>query len=271
MASKKRQITPMDIHNKEFTRRGRNGYDRYEVDSFLDDIVDSYGDTLDEMIDLKNQIVAQDEKIEKLQSQVDDYNKKKMEVNDVLVSARQSANELKLAAEKEAAQIIEDAKKQAETDTNFQKQQQETISADYKRIKEEVAVFRKHIQDLLEKQINDLSDENWQHTLDEFYHTERFYPGDGSEPLSYAQSQEEEFARESALDDEIDDDEPDIIDNEDLDGLNSTQEPDDLDSSSTILSGDSPSQETVDRSNPEINFSDNAPTIVFPDNYKDHN
>ena len=47
------QLTPMDIHNKEFKPRGRNGYDRYEVDNFLDEVVDNYGDALDEVVDLK--------------------------------------------------------------------------------------------------------------------------------------------------------------------------------------------------------------------------
>ena len=41
MADKETKLTPMDIHNKEFKHRGRNGYDRYEVDSFLDDVVDT--------------------------------------------------------------------------------------------------------------------------------------------------------------------------------------------------------------------------------------
>lgn len=45
----------MQIHDKEFKRRGRNGYDSYEVDEFLDAIIDDYGDCLDEVVDLKNE------------------------------------------------------------------------------------------------------------------------------------------------------------------------------------------------------------------------
>ena len=53
----------MDIHNKEFKSKGRNGYDRYEVDSFLDEIVDNYGDALDQIVDLKNEVVSLNSKI----------------------------------------------------------------------------------------------------------------------------------------------------------------------------------------------------------------
>lgn len=77
MADKETQLTPMDIHNKEFKSRGRNGYDRYDVDSFLDQIVDDYGDALDQVVDLKNEIVSLNEKMGHLQEQVDEYNEKK--------------------------------------------------------------------------------------------------------------------------------------------------------------------------------------------------
>ena len=47
-------LTPMDIHNKEFATKLR-GYDSKQVDSFLDRIVDAYGDALDQIVYLKNQ------------------------------------------------------------------------------------------------------------------------------------------------------------------------------------------------------------------------
>ena len=49
-------LTPMDIHNKEFATKLR-GYDSKQVDSFLDRIVDAYGDALDQIVDLKNENV----------------------------------------------------------------------------------------------------------------------------------------------------------------------------------------------------------------------
>lgn len=106
MADKKTQLTPMDIHNKEFKSKGRNGYDRYEVDSFLDEIVDNYGDALDQIVDLKNEVVSLNSKIKDLQAQVDEYNDKKKSINKSLISAQQNADEMKERAEAEARRIV---------------------------------------------------------------------------------------------------------------------------------------------------------------------
>ena len=84
----------MDIHNKEFKYRGRSGYDRYEVDSYLDQIVDSYGDALDEVVDLKNQNVTLTEQVHQLEQKLADFEQKRSELNEVLISAQKSAKKL---------------------------------------------------------------------------------------------------------------------------------------------------------------------------------
>lgn len=273
MADKETQLTPMDIHNKEFKHRGRNGYDRYEVDSFLDDIVDDYGDALDQIVDLKNEIVSLKDQMGNLQSQVDEYNEKKKSLNRSLVSAQQTSDEIKERAEAEAKRIVANAKKEVETDTDYEKQQKDTISKDYKRLKKQVGEFRSRVQAMLQEEIDNLNDDQWQHTLDEYFHLHRFYPGDGAEPIDAGpETQEEEFAREAALDDED-------VDNNDENDVNSSQESDDLnldppddpdedqaDSKPKPMTGDSPSHETINLK-PD-NDNKLGPKIVFPDDYK---
>lgn len=253
----------MDIHNKEFKHRGRNGYDRYEVDSFLDDVVDNYGDALDQVVDLKNEVVSLNKKVEDMQAQVDEYSNMKKS----LISAQKTVDQLKENAEAEAERILDDAKKEAQTEVGYQKQQQEVISNDYKRLKKQIGEFRSHMQAMLQNEINNLNDETWQHALDEYFHTERFYPGNGAEPIG-----EEEIANETAIDDED-------IDNDDVNDVNSSQEPDDLDeelsdgsdddeeTTPKPMTGDSPHHETISLK-PEVPKSSSGPTIVFPDDYK---
>ena len=253
----------MDIHNKEFKHRGRNGYDRYEVDSFLDDVVDNYGDALDQVVDLKNEVVSLNKKVEDMQAQVDEYSNMKKS----LISAQKTVDQLKENAEAEAKRILDDAKKEAQTEVGYQKQQQEVISNDYKRLKKQIGEFRSHMQAMLQNDINNLNDETWQHALDEYFHTERFYPGNGAEPIG-----EEEIANETAIDDED-------IDNDDVNDVNSSQEPDDLDeelsddsddeeeTTPKPMTGDSPHHETINLK-PEVPKSSSGPTIVFPDDYK---
>ncbi len=252
----------MDIHNKKFKHRGRNGYDRYEVDSFLDDVVDNYGDALDQVVDLKNEVVSLNKKVEDMQAQVDEYSNMKKS----LISAQKTVDQLKENAEAEAKRILDDAKKEAQTEVGYQKQQQEVISNDYKRLKKQIGEFRSHMQAMLQNEINNLNDETWQHALDEYFHTERFYPGNGAEPIG-----EEEIANETAIDDED-------IDNDDVNDVNSSQEPDDLDeelsddsddeeTTPKPMTGDSPHHETINLK-PEVPKSSSGPTIVFPDDYK---
>ena len=252
----------MDIHNKEFKHRGRNGYDRYEVDSFLDDVVDNYGDALDQVVDLKNEVVSLNKKVEDMQAQVDEYSNMKKS----LISAQKTVDQVKENAEAEAKRILDDAKKEAQTEVGYQKQQQEVISNDYKRLKKQIGEFRSHMQAMLQNEINNLNDETWQHALDEYFHTERFYPGNGAEPIG-----EEEIANETAIDDED-------IDNDDVNDVNSSQEPDDLDeelsddsddeeTTPKPMTGDSPHHETISLK-PEVPKSSSGPTIVFPDDYK---
>lgn len=286
MADKKEKLTPMEIHNKEFNRRGRNGYDRYEVDSFLDQIVDNYGDALDENVDLKNKIVslqdslnAKDQEIANLQGEVDKLKQRESEVNEVLVSARKSAKEIRDSAQAEADKLIANAKSQAETDTKFEKQQSETLSKDYDRLKEEVGNFRAHLQDMLKKQIDSLNDEDWQQALDTYFDTPRYYPEDGSEPIDEDEIDEADLSDDfyDDADDEVFDEdsigEPDHIDKKDLDDVESSQEPvnDDNEHEAQPMTGDSSNTATFSpkvESNDQI--SSHGATIVFPDDYKEH-
>lgn len=263
------QLTPMDIHNKEFTRRGRNGYDRYEVDSFLDKIVDDYGDTLDEVVDLKNKSVILNKKIDELQAKVNNFDGSQDDADEILISAQKSANRIKADAKEEAKKILADAKQQADYDTDYQKQQQGVLNDDYKRLKQEVGEFRKHIQTMLQKQIDSLNDDEWQHALDKYFKTDRFYPEDGSEPIPMADSQEEEFAREEKMDKgQL------LVDSDDEDEVDSYQEPEEIDLGNSgktpqPMTGDSPKRESM-RDDESDNEENSSATIVFPDDYKDH-
>lgn len=56
-------LTPMDIHNKEFSRSFR-GYDEDEVDAFLDEVVNDYERLLRERDELRDQVARLQEEFE---------------------------------------------------------------------------------------------------------------------------------------------------------------------------------------------------------------
>lgn len=99
-------LTPMDIHNKEFATKLR-GYDSKQVDSFLDRIVDAYGDALDQIVDLKNENVE-------LKKCVEKYDKVKDSINESLISAQENAEEIKKKTNVEAQEIIKKANQDAD-------------------------------------------------------------------------------------------------------------------------------------------------------------
>ncbi|WEV71527.1 DivIVA domain-containing protein [Lactobacillus sp. ESL0785] len=249
-----RRLTPMDIHNQEFKKRGLNGYDRHEVDSFLDHIVDDYGDALDQTADLKNNIVELKTQITDLQKQVEQYKQISKVAEQALPNAQARAQE-----------IVNEATAQAKTDVNFERQQQETLHSDYERLKKEIAGYRSHIQDLLQIAIDNLTDEKWQRALDKYFSTERFYPPDGSEPITLA-------------DDDVnidDDEEPDELDNDDDDDVNFEEgideDRDEDDDEPQPMTGDSSNHETINSSQSNQAIDDSKTKIVFPDDYKNHN
>ena len=178
-------LTPMDIHNKEFSTKLR-GYDSKQVDSFLDRIVDAYGDALDQIVDLKNENVELKKKVEK-------YEKVKDSINESLISAQENAEEIKKRTNKEskeiiqkanqdAAEIIQKAQDKGENKKAELQKQYDTLNKDYDLLKAKVEDFREAIQGMLKDQIKELSDSDWQYYLDKYYGRSRLYPAEGSQP-----------------------------------------------------------------------------------------
>ncbi|CAM3103775.1 cell division initiation protein [Lactobacillus bombicola] len=256
MASKKIQIeplTPMDIHKQEFKKRGLSGYDRHEVDSFLDRIVNDYGDALDQIADLKNEIVQLQGQADKFKKQVAEYHAIESKKQAIITEAKEKAQKIIT----DATIVADNKTAQALIDADYQRQQLETIKFDYERVKKEVAGYRNYIQELLQKAIANLADEKWQKALDHYFSTERFYPPDGSEPLTLTDA-----------DEEIDED--DEVDNEAGIEVNFEENIDDSHHSSQLIEGDSPniSFKAVDSTSMKHARDKD---IVFSDNNKDNN
>ena len=267
MADEKKEsqrLTPLEIHNKEFKKRGLSGYDRHEVDSFLDQIINDYGDALDQTVDLKNEIVHLQEQVSDLQKQVKQFQQNENATKEAVGNAKIKAERIINDATVQANNTTE----QAKIDTDYQRQQLETIKSDYERVKKEASGYRSYIQDLLQKAIENLNDENWQKALDQYFDTERFYPPDGAEPIML--TDEDEDVDDD--DDDIDEDEEvdDELDNDIDDEVNFEHNIDENNDSPQPMSGDSPHTETVNTENVNDSNNGSGPTVIFPNDYKNH-
>ena len=87
-------LTPLDIHNKEFSRKIR-GYDEDEVNEFLDQIIKDYEAFIRENKELQGQLEAIQEKVEHFKTMEETLSK-------TIVVAQEAADEMKQNRRKSA-------------------------------------------------------------------------------------------------------------------------------------------------------------------------
>ncbi len=100
-------LTPLDITNKEFKKKLVGGYDRDDVDEFLDQIIREFEVLIKENTSFKEQA-------ELLNQRVEQYRALEETINKTLVIAQETAEEIKSNARREADLIIQEARLQAE-------------------------------------------------------------------------------------------------------------------------------------------------------------
>jgi cell division initiation protein len=104
-------ITPQDIHEQEFKSAFR-GYDKDEVDAFLQAVADSYQAVLAESINLKDRLAQLDSQLRQAASQVAPA--VAGAVTAATSTADKSVAELLSYVKEISAQIIESARRQAD-------------------------------------------------------------------------------------------------------------------------------------------------------------
>ena len=261
-------LTPMDIHNKEFSTKLR-GYDSKQVDSFLDRIVDAYGDALDQIVDLKNENVELKKRVEK-------FEKVKDSINESLISAQENAEEIKKKTNNEAEEIIQKAnqdaadiiqkaqddgaKKRAELQSQY-----DTLNHDYDLLKAKVEDFREAIQGMLKDQVKELSDSDWQYYLDKYYGRSRLYPADGSQPLEDNSIPDGPMDNNEPIAESVASSNPEV-DNNVGNEVNSVQEQGD----NANISAENNVVKDSMHATEENNEHHDGPVIIFPDDVKDN-
>lgn len=142
-------LTPLDIHHKEFHRAIR-GYNEEEVDVFLDQAADQFEQLFNQNRDLKEQV-------EKMQEKVDQYAGIEQTLQRALLTAQQAADEVQSNAQRESELIIRDAElKSKEIIQNIVTQKQE-VQADLAALKSAEKEFRSRFKGLLESYLETIS------------------------------------------------------------------------------------------------------------------
>lgn len=146
-------LSPIDIHNKEFTR-GFRGYDEDEVNDFLDQVIKDYEGVIREKKQLEG-------KVEELQEKINHFNDLEDTMKNTIVTAQESADSVKENASKEGKLIVKEAEKNADRIVNDALAKARKISLDIEELKKQSKVYRTRFRMLVEAQLEMLQDEEW--------------------------------------------------------------------------------------------------------------
>lgn len=151
-------LTPLDIHNKEFTK-GFRGYDEDEVNEFLDQVIKDYEMILREKKELE-------EKLNELNGRLGHFNNIEETLNKSIIVAQEAAEEVKRNSQKEAKLIIKEAEKNADRIINESLSKARKIALEIEDLKKQSKVFRTRFKMLIEAQLDMLNNDDWDHLLE---------------------------------------------------------------------------------------------------------
>lgn len=151
-------LTPLDIHNKEFTR-GFRGYDEDEVNEFLDQVIKDYELVTREKKELKQQV-------DDMKDRLGHFSNIEETLNKSILIAQETAEEVKGNATKESKLIIKEAEKNADRIINEALQKSRRIAIEVEELKKQAKVFRTRLKMLVEAQLEMIENDDWDGLLD---------------------------------------------------------------------------------------------------------
>lgn len=135
------RITPVDIQHKSF-KKALQGYDRAEVDQFLDELIESLEDGAQEKAALEAEMAD-------LRERISHFKAMEESLQNTLILAQRTADEVKAAAHKEADLIKAQAKMQAEKEIASLVDRTDEAKREYQRTLETTEKARSELKSLL--------------------------------------------------------------------------------------------------------------------------
>lgn len=151
-------LTPLDIHNKEFSK-GFRGYDEDEVNEFLDQVIKDYELIIREKKELEDKLHSLDERLGHFTTIEETLHKS-------IVVAQEAAEEVRGNAQKEAKLIIREAEKNADRIVNEALSKARKIALEIEELKKQSKVFRTRFKMLIEAQLDLLRNDDWDNLME---------------------------------------------------------------------------------------------------------
>lgn len=151
-------LSPLDIHNKEFTR-GFRGYAEDEVNEFLEQIIKDYEIILREKKELE-------EKVNTMSEKMNHYNTLEETLQKSIVVAQEAAEEVRRNSQQEAKLIIKEAEKNADRIVNEALTKARKVTIEIDALKKQSKVFRNRFKMLVEAQLDLLNTDDWNYLME---------------------------------------------------------------------------------------------------------
>jgi len=146
-------LTPLDIHNKEFSRSFR-GYDEDQVNEFLDQVIKDYEALIRENKELQNQVTSLDERLSHFTNIEETLSK-------TIIVAQEAADEVKTNAKKESQLILKEAEKNADRIINEALIRSRKVALEIEELKKQASIYRTRFRTLIEAQMELINGDNW--------------------------------------------------------------------------------------------------------------
>lgn len=156
-------LTPLDIHNKAFSK-GFRGYDEDEVNEFLEQVMKDFENVLDENKQLKKTIQETEEKISH-------FNTIEETLQKSIMIAQEAAEDVRRNSIQESKLIIKEAEKNADRIVNEALGRARKISLEIEDLKKQSKVFRNRFRMLIEAQLDLIKTNDWDQLLDYDVHS----------------------------------------------------------------------------------------------------
>ena len=128
-----------------------NGYNKDEVNAFVNDVTKKYEDML-------NGLKERDQRLIQVTEKLSHYENMESTLNRALLVAEDASNQIKRIAREESNIILDDAKKNATRIINNALLKAEKAEADAENLQRRISVYRRRIKQALEAQVEMLDD-----------------------------------------------------------------------------------------------------------------
>lgn len=147
-------LSPLDIHNKEFSKAFR-GYQEDEVNEFLDQIIKDYEILMKDKKDLEERLKQTDERVGHFTTIEGTLQKS-------IVIAQEAAEEVRRNSQKEAKLIVREAEKNADRIVNESLTKARRIAMEIEELKKQSKVFRNRFKMIVEAQLDLIDTDDWE-------------------------------------------------------------------------------------------------------------